>query len=64
MVCLDTDIMISFLRKDPAAIEKIKGLLENNHKLTTTPINAIELYVGAHKSKNMQINMTQKMSGE
>ena len=53
MVCLETDFLVALIRKDPNAIEKLKKLVENGERLTTTPINAAELFKGAYRSKNV-----------
>ena len=46
MVCLDTDIIIDFLKKDKLAYAKIIELKKSNVKITTTTINAFELFKG------------------
>lgn len=45
MVCLDSDIIIDFLRKETKTISKIKEL-RKSEKLSTTAINAFELFKG------------------
>ncbi|WP_456474020.1 type II toxin-antitoxin system VapC family toxin [Candidatus Pyrohabitans sp.] len=50
MVCLDTDFIIALLRKEQGAIEKLKSIVENEERLTTTPITASELFKGAYLS--------------
>ncbi len=50
MRCLDTDIMIAFLRSEKNAVSKIEKLSEEGIVATTT-INAFELLVGARVSK-------------
>lgn len=45
MVCLDSDIIIDFLRKETAIVLKIKEL-RKSEKLSTTAINAFELFKG------------------
>jgi len=45
MVCLDSDIVIDFLRNKKEVIKKILEL-ENKEKLSTTSINIFELLVG------------------
>jgi len=57
MVCLDTDILIAFLRGDKKAVEKIRNYVELNMPILTTPINACELYTGAYRSKNREKNI-------
>jgi tRNA(fMet)-specific endonuclease VapC len=46
MVCLDSDIIIDFLRKKEYAIKKIKEFQENEIELTTTSINTFEIFKG------------------
>src|SRR3989338_740059 len=46
MVCFDTDVIIDFLRKDKAAVEKIINLKKSNEKISTTTVNAFELFKG------------------
>jgi len=50
MTCLDTDFIIDLLRRKPAAENKLEELTANGDKLTTTPLNASELYKGAYNS--------------
>ena len=57
MVCLETDFLIALIRKDEKAIAKLRKLVENGERLTTTPINAAELFKGAYKSKNVDKNL-------
>lgn len=52
MVCLDTDFMVAYLRKDPAAKEKLQELESLHEPLHTTVINAFELYKGAFRAKD------------
>ncbi len=49
--CLDTDILVNFLRDKPKAVDWFN---KNKEKaiLATTIINLFELYYGAYKSKN------------
>ncbi len=55
-ILIDTDILIDFLRGDKNTTEMIKRI--STERLITTDINAFELYHGAYKSKNKQINVT------
>lgn len=55
-LCLDTDILIDFLRGDNTTVEKIREL-EKEFVLTTTTINLFELYYGAFKSKKSEKNV-------
>lgn len=52
MVCLDTDFLISYLRKESAAKNKLEELDLKQEPLHTTTINAFELYKGAYKAKD------------
>ncbi|MCA9813257.1 MAG: type II toxin-antitoxin system VapC family toxin [Nitrosarchaeum sp.] len=52
MVCLDSDFLIDLLRKNDAAITKLRYLTATNQKLCTTVVTVAELYKGAHKFKN------------
>ena len=48
---IDTDILIDFLRNKKDAVTFVAQLEEQKTLLSTTAINAFELYYGAHKSK-------------
>jgi len=52
MPCLDTNILVGVLKREEAALIKIRSLEEQGLRLRTTSINACELYKGAHLSKN------------
>ena len=56
VICLDTDILIDFLRGSQRTVEKIRKL-EDNFELTTTTVNVFELYFGAFKSRKMEKNV-------
>ncbi len=47
MVCLDTSFIIDFLRGSPAAEKRLRYYEERYEPLTTTPVNAAELFDGA-----------------
>ncbi|MEK6850766.1 MAG: type II toxin-antitoxin system VapC family toxin [Nanoarchaeota archaeon] len=49
MVCLDTDVIIDFLKKDKEIYKKIAELKEEQVELSTTTINAFELFRGNRK---------------
>ncbi len=49
ILCLDTDVLIDFLRGDKETVETIKKL-EDQFELATTSINLFELYYGAYKT--------------
>ena len=46
MYCLDTDVIIDFLRNKPAVIEKIKRI--SSIGISTTYLNVCELYKGVY----------------
>ena len=50
-IIIDTDILIDFLRNRKEAVALVTQLENKKTLLTTTAINAFELYYGAHKSK-------------
>jgi len=53
---VDTDILIDLLRKKDYAVLLIEKLEEETY-LTTSAINAFELYRGAYKSQNQEKNL-------
>ena len=56
-ICIDTDILVDFLRNEEKAVEFIKEHEERN-ELATTHINLFELYYGAYKSNKKTENKT------
>jgi tRNA(fMet)-specific endonuclease VapC len=48
---IDTDILIDFLRNQKEAVAFVTQLEDKKTLLSTTAVNAFELYYGAHKSK-------------
>ena len=48
---IDTDILIDFLRNRNEVVTLVTQLEEKKTLLSTTTINAFELYYGVHKSK-------------
>ena len=48
----DTDFLIELYRSKQAAINKLQSLIEIDTQLSTTTINAAEMYLGAFKSLN------------
>ena len=48
-ICLDTDVLIDFLRGERKIVEMIERL-EEKHELLTTSINIFELYYGAYRT--------------
>ena len=63
MPILDTDILISFLRKKKKAVNTIDSLIKSKTILTTTIINVGELYTGAYLSSQVakDINAIEKL---
>ncbi len=57
MVCLETDFLVALIRKDADAITKLRKLVESGERLTTTPINAAELFKGAYLSEKVEENL-------
>lgn len=54
---IDTDILIDLLRNVKETVTFISKIEENETPLSTTVINAFELYYGAHKSKQQKQNL-------
>ena len=52
MVCIDSDIIINFLRKEKNAVELINQLKDKGELITTTVINSFELWKGYYRFKN------------
>lgn len=48
-ICLETDILVDFLRDEPAAVSYVEDR-EGDADLATTTVNAFELFHGAYKS--------------
>jgi len=55
VLCLDTDVLIDFLRGEPETVKNISRL-EDEFILATTAINIFELYYGAFKTKKASKN--------
>ena len=51
MVCLDTTFLVDLVRAKPEAEKKLQYYLDNDERITTTAINAAELYDGAYSTK-------------
>ncbi|HZY48108.1 MAG TPA: type II toxin-antitoxin system VapC family toxin [Candidatus Bathyarchaeia archaeon] len=51
MVCLDTTFLVDLVRAKPEAEKKLLYYIENDERITTTPVNAAELYDGAYSLK-------------
>ena len=59
MVLLDTDILVGVLRKDEAALEKLKALRQQGESLAITSFTEYELFLGVFESENQEENATQ-----
>jgi len=47
--CLDTDILIDYMRKPSDAVKRImKGVIERKISICTTSVNTFEIWLGAH----------------
>jgi tRNA(fMet)-specific endonuclease VapC len=57
MVCLETDFLIALIRKDKEALKNLGTLLAEDERITTTPINASELFKGAYLSERIDDNL-------
>lgn len=55
-ICLDTDILVNFLRNNKEEAEFIKEN-EKDKDLATTYMNLFELYYGAYKSTERENNL-------
>ena len=53
MVCLDSDIIINFLRKEKNALNLFEKFKSEDEAFITTSINSFELLKGIPKSSNM-----------
>lgn len=49
MVCLDTDVIIHFLRKNKEAVELMEKIIATKEKISTTSINEFELWKGVYR---------------
>lgn len=62
-ICLDTDVLIDFLRGKRKIVEAIKTL-EEEHELLTTSINIFELYYGAYRTgKDKNVRAVDELTG-
>lgn len=52
MVCIDSDIIVDFLRKDAKAINLLKKIEEREGGLKTTAINSFEIFKGVSRHAN------------
>ena len=52
MVCLDTTFLVDLVRAKPEAEGKLLHYLEGDERITTTPVNAAELFDGAYSTRS------------
>jgi len=52
-VCLDTDFLIALLRNKPEAVKRAEEYDFLNVEISTTSMNAFEVYLGAFRSKDV-----------
>ena len=62
MVCLDTTFLVDLVRAKPEAEKKLLHFLESDERITTTPVNAAELYDGAYSTKSRRTQV-EKVGG-
>ena len=55
-VCLDTDILIDFIRNNKETVDWVKQH-EENYELATTTVNVFELFYGVYESGFPKANM-------
>lgn len=56
-VCLDTDFLVALLRRNLKAVKKAEELDSAKAEVSTTSMNAFELYLGAYRSTNVEKNL-------
>ncbi len=56
-VCLDTDFLVALLRKRPEAVKKAEELDSAETEISTTSMNAFEIYLGALRSREAAENV-------
>ena len=54
MYCLDTDVIVEYLRGNPKIVERLSSIYEKGGKLHTTFINLCELYKGIYTSHHKE----------
>lgn len=50
MACLDTDLLVAFMRGEPDAVRFMRACEDVGEAMSTTAVSAVELYRGAHLS--------------
>ncbi len=56
-ICLDTDFIIALLRKHPEAAKRAEEYDSIKAEVSTTSMNAFEIYLGAFRSKEAAKNV-------
>ena len=57
MACLDTDFLIALIGGRPEAVKRAQEMDAEGMRKTTTPVNAFEVHLGAHLSKQKEKNL-------
>ncbi len=57
MPCSDTDLLVSLIRGDRDAVDKIRSFEDKGITLSTTAITACELFKGVFRSSHPQENL-------
>lgn len=58
MRCFDSTFLIDYIRGDPAAVGKVRELVEASERLTTSSVAAAEVLVGAHYRGGRELSRT------
>ena len=58
-LCLDTDFLIALLRGHKEAVEKAREYDSAEAEISTTSVNAFEIYLGAFRSREAERNVKQ-----
>jgi len=62
MPCLDTDFIVALLRRRPEAEGRLEQYASQGQSVSTTTINACELYRGAYRSRDIEKEVTKVSS--
>ena len=58
-ICLDTDFIVALLRNHPEAVKKAEEYDSVKAEISTTSMNAFEIYLGAFRSRMAEKNVKQ-----
>ncbi|HID18905.1 TPA: type II toxin-antitoxin system VapC family toxin [Candidatus Bathyarchaeota archaeon] len=58
-VCLDTDFLVALLRGRPEAVKRAEEYDSIRAEISTTSMNAFEIYLGAFRSREAEKNVKQ-----